>query len=338
MTKNNTFYFLAITIIISVLLLYFGVTAFVDSQLLGKNARYRYFPEYKSDPYTTLYVDFNLDSNNILELNLKNLSVKFSESQDMCLESIFIFVDSPLYLVPDDKLRVGISGFDHAHYFGGPFDSTFEEVQFQELCDHKNVAHEVYFRETKYIESPVDAISIHKYNDPINNLRKYPYDIYFASVAVVIKAVSSEGDEVWIAPNIILDFPLGVLKSTVSINDMASPQVYNIPDIPIATVIDIELTRSVGIKYLTLIILLTLFGLIISIVLVQSIDNALQIAMVIILGLWGVQDILVPQTITEPTFTRPAIIFLYFLFGIAMLTRFITLKLYQKYKGFSNDR
>ena len=56
---------------------------------------------------------------------------------------------------------------------------------------------------------------------------------------------------------------------------------------------------------------------------VKDVSAFLEVAIGILLGLWGIQSVLVPIDITEPTITPQIILALYVLLAFAVFIRFV---------------
>jgi hypothetical protein len=346
MSRKDILILALIVTAVSLFLFYYGIVAFVEDQLQGEKREFRYInndANKKDEPGISMLLDFGEDrfGEQMLSSTIEIMSVSFPLNKQLCVEGVYFVEDSPIYAMPSDELDDFYFDFSerpHAHSFH-PYREKV--VGFQDFCSNKTQFINLYPAKSytdpptiEYIRAITTPINISVYSPPLNNLRKYPFDVHYASIAFWIEVVTETGERIFVAPSIDAHFPIGDWRSEVSINSLrAACSGDCIKGINKATVIDVKLRRPIGIQYLTAMILLTIFGLIISIVIIKDSSNALSVCLAIVLGLWGIQDVLIAPKIIGPTFTRSAIMLLYFLFGIAMLTRFITIPLYRKYRS-----
>jgi len=346
MSRKDVFVLVLILTAVSLFLFYYGIVAFVEDQLQGEKREFRYINDganEKDDPDISILLDFGEDrfDEQILSSTINIISVSFPQSKQLCIEGVYFVEDSPIYAIPSDELDdfyFDFSERSHAHIFH-PYRKKV--VGFQGLCSNKTLFVNLYPARPyadpptiEYVRAVTTPINVPVHIPPLNNLRKYPFDVHYASIAFWAEVVTDTGERIFVAPSINAHFPIGDWKSEVSINSLRAVCSGDcIKGINKATVIDIKLRRPIGIQYLTAMILLTILGLIVSIVIIEDSSNALSVCLAIVLGLWGIQDVLIAPKIIGPTFTRSAIMLLYFLFGIAMLTRFITIPLYRKYRS-----
>lgn len=98
---------------------------------------------------------------------------------------------------------------------------------------------------------------------------------------------------------------------------------YEIPDPTPVMTLQIALERPLFQRVLTVVLLASLFGFILILLFVSEISAFLEIAVGILLGLWGVQGILIPTYITGPTLIETLILTLYVLLAFVTFVRFI---------------
>lgn len=81
--------------------------------------------------------------------------------------------------------------------------------------------------------------------------------------------------------------------------------------------------RPLAYRILAVILLLALLTFIVVLIFVNDISSFLEVSIGILLGLWGVQAILVPSNITSPTMIEGLLLTLYVLFAFAIFIRFV---------------
>lgn len=97
------------------------------------------------------------------------------------------------------------------------------------------------------------------------------------------------------------------------------------PDIfiPSQMKMHIELTRPFSSKLLTIVILSFVAAAIVLLIKIDDLGNFLEVATAILLGLWGVQEVLIPDYIITTTIVHTLILALYTLFAFALFIRFV---------------
>ena len=95
-------------------------------------------------------------------------------------------------------------------------------------------------------------------------------------------------------------------------------------------VTNIELQRPLSNRILTVILLLSILTFIILSIFINELGTFLEVAVGILLGLWGIQTILVPDYITGATIIDALILTLYVLFAFAIFIRFLIKPAFQK--------
>jgi hypothetical protein len=89
------------------------------------------------------------------------------------------------------------------------------------------------------------------------------------------------------------------------------------------THIHIDFKRPITFRLLTVISLVALVSFIIVLAFVEEIGSFLEVAIAILLGLWGIQDIIIPDNLSYPTIITPIILSLYCLLAFAVFMRFV---------------
>jgi hypothetical protein len=101
--------------------------------------------------------------------------------------------------------------------------------------------------------------------------------------------------------------------------------------------IEIYFYRPIAYRALTLILLGSLFLLIILLFSIADNGTFLEVSIGILFGLWGIQDILIPKNITEPTIVSSLILTLYVCFVFITLLRFVRFNLWRWLNRFYRD-
>jgi hypothetical protein len=91
------------------------------------------------------------------------------------------------------------------------------------------------------------------------------------------------------------------------------------------TTVRITFQRPLGRRALTVILLGTLFVFILSLLFLEETATFLEVAVGILLGLWGVREVLLPPYVTGPTMIEPLVLMLYFALVVAVLLRAVRL-------------
>jgi hypothetical protein len=101
----------------------------------------------------------------------------------------------------------------------------------------------------------------------------------------------------------------------------------------IRTPVTLDMRRSITYQVLVPTILISIAIVIIYLAFVNEIGSFLEVSTEILLGLWGIQTILVPSNISEPTVMDPLIMALYVLFLFVIFVRFAIRPLWNKFSG-----
>lgn len=157
----------------------------------------------------------------------------------------------------------------------------------------------------------------------------YPFDKQIIGVYVTLKHESSRLDTSSILksgdPIITIDIDAPEWAATG--NFRVHPPINETTQIPENTVqytyATIELQRPLSHQILTGILLGSIFIFIVLLIFIDELGNFLEVAVGILLGLWGIQAILVPDYISGPTIVDTLILTLYVLFAFAIFIRFI---------------
>lgn len=91
----------------------------------------------------------------------------------------------------------------------------------------------------------------------------------------------------------------------------------------IARQIEFHLQRRPSLQILTIVLLIATFVFILLLATISDTGSALEVSVGILLGLWGIQEILIPTNIENTTPVHEAILFLYLLFASVALFRFV---------------
>jgi len=201
---------------------------------------------------------------------------------------------------------------------GIPMVDTEREIR----PDKAYVFDDLCVTESAYREPISAAIQVPRYggslgsywdemlNKSIDPSYYYPFDYRKLDVVtwVEISYEDSGGKTVLmnITPKVVGYISISNWDTNVQISQESSPELGH--DFARVNVI---FQRPLAYRALTVVLLLSLFIFIFLLVFVDSISSLLEVALGILLGLWGVQDILVPKDITWPTIIDPLILTLY---------------------------
>lgn len=149
----------------------------------------------------------------------------------------------------------------------------------------------------------------------------FPFDRRSIDMAIWLDA-SMEGEngestDVSIAPDITGWVDAPDWDESVSIDKIYSEELGHE-----VTRLHIDFHRPLAYRALTIILLGTLFAFIVALVFVKDTGSFLEVAVGVLLGLWGIQDILIPAGVTWPTIIDPLILTLYVSFAFVTLVRF----------------
>jgi len=97
-----------------------------------------------------------------------------------------------------------------------------------------------------------------------------------------------------------------------------------------ATVVSIVQQRPLSQRILTAVLLTSILIFILSLLFVKETGTFLEVAVGILLGLWGVQDILIPGYITSPTLINTLILAFYVLLAFIAAIRFAVIPLWHR--------
>jgi hypothetical protein len=162
--------------------------------------------------------------------------------------------------------------------------------------------------------------------------KMYPFDSRHSSFYVWTIFVTPSGQRLSVAPDvqIIVDFQdwqekVEISKTTVNTGN----------EIKKVTKVDFHLKRPIGLRILTIVLLTAVLASILLLIVVPETGTVLEVAIGILLGLWGIQGVLIPPDIQANTFVHFAILALYILLAWALAVRFlgrpIWLRFRQKY-------
>ena len=98
-----------------------------------------------------------------------------------------------------------------------------------------------------------------------------------------------------------------------------------------------DLQRHASIKVISVLLLSSMFFVILMVVFVPDTSNALEITVGILLGLWGIQEIIIPPNIRNQSPIHEAFFFLYLFFAWVILLRFIFIPAIKKLATFNNN-
>ncbi|MCA9946006.1 MAG: hypothetical protein KC449_21130 [Anaerolineales bacterium] len=128
----------------------------------------------------------------------------------------------------------------------------------------------------------------------------------------------------YIAPGMIVNLDSQVWESNVVFSydeDFLAPSTgFTIPS---QTTIYMKFQRPFSLKIITIVIMSFLTATIILLAKIDDLGNFLEVATSILLGLWGIREILIPDYITITTIVHTLILALYLLLAFIIFVRFI---------------
>lgn len=95
-----------------------------------------------------------------------------------------------------------------------------------------------------------------------------------------------------------------------------------------ALVLRINLQRPFPVKLLTTLLLVTAFFFIISLIRIKENSSFLEVSVGVLLGLWSLQELLIPDYLNEPTIVNNFILVLYLLLALISILRYFLILSY----------
>lgn len=174
----------------------------------------------------------------------------------------------------------------------------------------------------------------------VTGAQRFPLDRHETHFLVWLK--TSNQDMPYIQPAVTLVFPPTgwsksinfanaetLMSSTIAIppsSPAGETQIVGQTEQFNATEVSIMLQRSIGKIFLTGVVLLAFTLFILLLLIIPDDGSALEVSVGLLLGLWGVREILIPADIEGTTIVHSAILFLYFLFAGVAFIRYLLLK------------
>lgn len=159
----------------------------------------------------------------------------------------------------------------------------------------------------------------------------YPLDSHELSFSLRLQVQLTEPSTVdeWImlAPNITL-IPRYKNWDT-SIEVVEDSWAWDITGIE-ETDVTLELRRPLTMQVLIPLLLLAFLFVICWLIRVDDTSSFLEVAIGILIGLWGIQSVLIPKTIESPTIIDPLILVLYVLLALIILAQFVIKPLWKR--------
>jgi hypothetical protein len=160
----------------------------------------------------------------------------------------------------------------------------------------------------------------------------YPFDTRTQTFYVWVDLSTPSGHLLSLAPNIGLWMEFPNWRKNVRFSKQL---VEKENTTRMVTVVNITLKRPIGLRILTIVLLTAVLASILLLIVVPETGTVLEVAIGILLGLWGIQGVLIPPDINANTLVHFAILALYILLAWALAVRFlgrpIWLRLRQKY-------
>lgn len=157
----------------------------------------------------------------------------------------------------------------------------------------------------------------------------YPFDSHEVTVNFWVEARSPNNESIYInSGDIEVDIDIPNWSVYAELPESAEAEIDD--NTQKTSQLKLELQRHFGTRLLSVILLLGLFVFILALAFVSEIGSALEVSVGILLGLWGVQNILIPPNIKNQTPIHEAIIFLYLFFGWVAFVRFLLIPVWKK--------
>ena len=183
----------------------------------------------------------------------------------------------------------------------------------------------------------------------------YPFDHYFLDMYVYLEVDSSEDIDtqtVQIAPNIHIiesefasrwqpKYAFCEISSEItspcdeSLTDVVNESNYYMQRFPEVhteaylaqlrefTIFTVDFQRPFAQKLLTIVVLISILAFIILLMYLDDVGSFAEVSVGILLGLWGIQDILIPANINVHTIVHDTIFILYILLAFAVFARLV---------------
>ncbi len=255
------------------------------------------------------------DGTDILQFDIAEIDI-FPDSMvklehPICLERVYVdrTVEEPWW----DMLREDYFGIQPTH-------------EFEQFCSRGGGAVVPLTKDFTAV-APLREVEIIKSTSPLeisnwpyaDGEHAFPFDVRYESVLIWLE-VTTNGKPITVAPEIFVTGSISNWHEKIS---MTKRQVNVKGEMKNAMLVMIELQRPLGIQVLTFALLIPFVALIFAFVFVTQLGDALQLAVAILLGLWGVQEILTPPYIQTTTVIHLAVLLLYMLFAWAVAIRFL---------------
>jgi hypothetical protein len=148
----------------------------------------------------------------------------------------------------------------------------------------------------------------------------FPFDTRRQIITIVFDIVTDDGRSLTVTPEIIVNSFIPNWQKTVLIS---KKKVVIDSEEKSGVQIEVDFQRPFSNKLLTVIFFATLLVFTFGLIKVSDLSGSLQVAVAILLGLWGVQEILIPPSVEQPNLINVGIISLYILLAWSAVTRFI---------------
>lgn len=259
-----------------------------------------------------------------INIMIEDVTIPFISGDNInntfCLHGIYLTTAVPM-LEPINKVLLDIGALPPV-YISPP---TPEYVIDPPLCNTTNDALGRATVQPKLSQEPVTiALKGEDYNPKL-----FPYDAWQSqSILIYPHIVLNNNKQVTndIPVFMHIQSTLPSWEETIDINSNTATFLTlsesRIPEWQV-TQLDVSLKRPLTQRILTASLLTLLFGFIVGLNFVPEIGAVLEVSVGILLGLWGIQDVLIPNYITGTTLVHLLISILYLLLGIIMYFRFI---------------
>lgn len=154
---------------------------------------------------------------------------------------------------------------------------------------------------------------------PLNGAHLFPFDQWHNSVAIMAEGGTDLTQSELIAPAVLLDslVPDWDVKAQLETIAISSEQ----SEVE-AVQLSITLKRPLSVRLITLLLLILLFCFEIGLYFIPDTGTVMEVLAGLILGLWGMQEILLPEGIPTVNLVRSTIMFLYVVLAVIAFARF----------------
>ncbi len=328
-TTGKRRYILFLVSLLPIFILGWSGYSIFEEFILGANSSFGFHELEKygvaqltAEEPVSIRIDFSLDENSTnnnpqISYNISSGTVyRPSPSEGaklICLNNIFIGTG-----------EMRISSFSDVIGFEEQITYSFQEP----LCGEPTEQDlpEGSFSLNSQPSQPNEHRSLYVFD--IDSKRFFPFDSWRANPAYLWTDITdANGNALNITPRILgrTSFPGWKAKvSTEPARISFNGDVYE------GHSFRVDLQRPLSTRIMSVVLLLALLGFITLLLFIEENSSTLEVGVGILLGLWGVQEILVPSSITETTLIHSLIQLLYVYFAVIVCLRFISKPLFKQ--------